>query len=50
MFLKAPVIIILRFGENNVAWPIWKYINLWGVNCFLHFSFSILKNGKITET
>ena len=31
MFLKVPVMIVLRFGENNVVGP--KYINIyefWG--------------------
>ena len=49
VFLKVPVIIIVRFGENNV--PI--YIAMYQFRCtwfILHFSFNIDKNEKITGT
>ena len=39
VFLKVPVIIIIRLGENNVLGSI--YINF-GVGYMLHFNFSFI--------
>ena len=54
MFLKVPVIIIIRFGANNVLWQILINIyigdGLGGGACkwfILHSAFIIHENGKI---
>ena len=55
MFLKVPVIIVMRFGENNVLCP--KYIDTYefrGVweGCTystVHFLFIIQRNRKSTR-
>ena len=59
VFLKVPVIIIIKFGENNVIWPIYiyfiyRYITIFGVRVVGDGSPDILlliihKNGKITR-
>ena len=52
MFLKVPMIIIMRFGKNNVLWPnISIYINFAGVQeehtwSTVHFLFIIKKKWK----
>ena len=56
VFLKLPVIIIFRFYENNVLWPI--YINIYRIWRFVdmitavsfYFSLTIHKKGNITGT
>ena len=55
MFLKVPVIIIIRFGENNVLCP--KYINIYEfrggtggrTSSTVHNAFIIKKNRKVEE-
>ena len=59
-FLKIPLKIIFRFGENNVLDQIYNNINFidiiffWGGGgstwFILHFSLTIHKNGKIPST
>ena len=48
MFLKVPVIIIVRFGENNVFGGV-AGRGMGGTLFTLHLSFTINKNGKILE-
>ena len=49
MFLKSPVIIIMRFGENNVLCPKYIYIyefgggGMEGIYSTVHFLFIIKK-------
>ena len=51
VFLKLHVIIIIRFGENNVFGPIYLNFCVWLDKwCTLHCSFAIHKIGKITRT
>ena len=54
VFLKVPVIIIVRFGENNVLGPICIYrsisINFGCTWLTLQFSFTLHIKGKITRT
>ena len=55
-FIKVPVIIIIRFGENNVLVPIYVDIYQLGLvveriaEVSLYLWFYIHKNGKITRT
>ena len=55
VFLKAPMIIIIKFGENNV---LWQYILIWGfaegivglpyISCFLFIKIEKLQEHDLS--
>ena len=55
MFLKVPVIIIMRFGENNLLCPkyidIYEFQGVWAGTNIFHRTFFVYypKNGKSTR-
>ena len=56
VFLKVLVIIIMRFGENNVFGPkyidIYQFLELVGGGCYmvtLHFCLLFIKTEKVQE-